>query len=220
MRAVRAPRHAEHNARAEGYFRREWKQAVERTHDMADDVPFLFPIIIGDVTDTTARVPDKFREVQWTRLRLDETPAEVAAHITRLLAGGAPLPAAREENEDDTNARGKRRKKDGGPSGCATPGRWSGWPSPCIFSPAKSCEDPARRCPTTTELCPLSPSQPFRRPKVPRRVNWPNEPRRCSTVPATRAARIWARPPRFANGPRPSIRPMRKSGRSPRGSTR
>ena len=29
------------NARAEGYFRREWKQAVERTHDMADDVPVL-----------------------------------------------------------------------------------------------------------------------------------------------------------------------------------
>jgi tetratricopeptide (TPR) repeat protein len=103
------------NARAEGYFRREWKQAVERTHDMADDVPFLFPIIIGDVTDATARVPDKFREVQWTRLRPDETPAEVAAHITRLLAGGAPLPAAREENEDDTNARRKRRKKDSRP---------------------------------------------------------------------------------------------------------
>jgi tetratricopeptide (TPR) repeat protein len=103
------------NARAEGYFRREWKQAAERTHDMADDVPFLFPIIIGDVPNATARVPDKFREVQWTRLRLDETPAEVAAHITRLLAGGAPLPAAREENEDDTKARRKRRKKDSRP---------------------------------------------------------------------------------------------------------
>jgi tetratricopeptide (TPR) repeat protein len=97
------------NARAEGYFRREWKQAVERTHDMADDVPFLFPIITGEVTEATARVPDKFREVQWTRLRLDETPAEVAAQITRLIAGGAPLPAVHGENEDNANA---RRKKD------------------------------------------------------------------------------------------------------------
>ena len=94
------------NARAEGYFRREWKQAVERTHDMADGVPFLFPIVIGDVTDAAARVPDKFREVQWTRLRLDETPAGVAARITRLLAGGAPLPAAREEND----AKARRKK--------------------------------------------------------------------------------------------------------------
>src|SRR5471032_1736852 len=28
------------NARTEGYFRREWRLAVERTHDMADDAPF------------------------------------------------------------------------------------------------------------------------------------------------------------------------------------
>lgn len=87
------------NARAEGYFRREWKQAVERTHDMADDMPFLFPIVIGDVADATARVPDKFREVQWTRLKLEETPSELAARISRLLsgnvAGGAdPGPAS------------------------------------------------------------------------------------------------------------------------------
>src|SRR5690349_11845449 len=75
------------NARAEGYFRREWKQAVERTHDMADDVPFLFPIVIGDITDATARVPDKFRDVQWTRLKLEETPGGLATRIARLLSG-------------------------------------------------------------------------------------------------------------------------------------
>src|SRR3954454_10979410 len=31
-------------ARREGYFRREWKVAVERTHDMAAGVPFLVPV--------------------------------------------------------------------------------------------------------------------------------------------------------------------------------
>src|ERR1700739_2580732 len=31
------------NARAEGYFRLEWKLAVDRSHLMADDAPFLFP---------------------------------------------------------------------------------------------------------------------------------------------------------------------------------
>ena len=77
-------------SRAEGYFRLEWKLAVDRSHLMADDAPFLFPIAVGDVNDATARVPDRFRDVQWTRLRLDETPAELAARVARLLAGEVP----------------------------------------------------------------------------------------------------------------------------------
>jgi tetratricopeptide (TPR) repeat protein len=105
------------NARAEGYFRREWKQAVERTHDMADDMPFLFPIVIGDITDATARVPDKFREVQWTRLKLEETPAELAARIARLLSGGAAAP-------EDRGQRTENRK---------TPGKSAGWQWWMIF---------------------------------------------------------------------------------------
>ncbi len=76
------------NARPEGYFRLEWKLAVDRSHLLADDHPFLFPIVIGDVHDATARVPEKFREVQWTRVRLDESPAELAARVARLLGHG------------------------------------------------------------------------------------------------------------------------------------
>src|SRR5476651_2238463 len=57
------------NARAEGYFRLEWKLAVDRSHLMADDTPFLFPVVIDDTPDASARVPDKFRALQWTRLR-------------------------------------------------------------------------------------------------------------------------------------------------------
>src|SRR5438045_3835882 len=53
------------NARAEGYFRLEWKLAVDRSHLMADDAHFLFPVVIDDTPDATARVPDKFRDVQW-----------------------------------------------------------------------------------------------------------------------------------------------------------
>ncbi|HKC16596.1 MAG TPA: toll/interleukin-1 receptor domain-containing protein, partial [Steroidobacteraceae bacterium] len=34
------------NARSEGYFRLEWKLAVERSHLMADDQPFLLPLVI------------------------------------------------------------------------------------------------------------------------------------------------------------------------------
>src|ERR1700751_6042682 len=54
-------------ARPEGYFRREWRLGVDRTQDMADDEPFLLPVVIDDTPDATARVPVKFREVQWAR---------------------------------------------------------------------------------------------------------------------------------------------------------
>ena len=47
--------------RPEGYFRREWKLAVDRTHDMADDQAFLLPVVIDETPDATARVPEKFR---------------------------------------------------------------------------------------------------------------------------------------------------------------
>jgi tetratricopeptide (TPR) repeat protein len=92
------------NARAEGYFRLEWKLAVDRSHLMADDAPFLFPIVVGDVSDATARVPDKFREVQWTRVRLDESPAELAARVARLLAGDVASAGAAIRRDDKSSA--------------------------------------------------------------------------------------------------------------------
>lgn len=87
------------NARPEGYFRLEWKLAVDRSHLMADDVPFLFPIVVGDVSDASARVPDKFRDVQWTRLRIDETPDEIAGRVSRLLSGSQPAEAGERSPE-------------------------------------------------------------------------------------------------------------------------
>jgi cytochrome c-type biogenesis protein CcmH/NrfG len=80
--------------RSEGYFRLEWKLAVDRSHLLAEDHPFLFPVVLGEVTDATGRVPEKFKEVQWTRLRLDETPQELAGRVARLL-GGDPVAADR-----------------------------------------------------------------------------------------------------------------------------
>ncbi len=74
-------------ARTEGYFRREWKLAVERTHDMADHVAFLVPVVIDDTTDREAHVPEKFREVQWTRLPGGETPDKFCARVKTLLGG-------------------------------------------------------------------------------------------------------------------------------------
>jgi len=77
------------NARAEGYFRLEWKLAVDRSHLMADDQPFFLPVILDDSLEPAARVPDKFRERQWSRLNDEETIAAFAARASKLLAGRA-----------------------------------------------------------------------------------------------------------------------------------
>src|SRR6266567_4380637 len=74
-------------ARREGYFRREWKLAVDRTHDMDEALPFLVPVVIDATSDADAFVPEKFREVQWTRLPGGETTPEFCARVKMLLAG-------------------------------------------------------------------------------------------------------------------------------------
>ena len=45
---------AHSNARHEGYFRREWRLAVERTGDMSDRVAFLVPVVIDGTRDFRA----------------------------------------------------------------------------------------------------------------------------------------------------------------------
>src|SRR5580698_9874133 len=60
---------AQTDARPEGYFRREWKLAVDRTHDMSERVAFLVPVVIDGTSDARADVPERFRAAQWSRLR-------------------------------------------------------------------------------------------------------------------------------------------------------
>jgi len=81
-------------SRSEGYFRREWKLAVERTHDMADHVAFLVPVVLDGTSDRDAHVPEKFRETQWTRLPGGATPAAFAERIRTLLTSGTTEAAA------------------------------------------------------------------------------------------------------------------------------
>jgi Tol biopolymer transport system component len=62
--------------RPEGYFRLEWKLAVDRSHLMAAQKAFLVPVVVDTIGDAQALVPDRFREVQWTYLpRGEVTPA-------------------------------------------------------------------------------------------------------------------------------------------------
>jgi TolB-like protein len=88
--------------RVEGYFRLEWKLAVDRSHLIAADQAFLLPVVIDDTRDDEERVPERFREVQWTRLPSGVTPAAFVERVRRLLSGepaqgptGTPSVAAR-----------------------------------------------------------------------------------------------------------------------------
>lgn len=93
--------------RSKGYFRLEWKLAVEQTHLMAEGLAYLAPVVIDDTAESSAVVPPEFLKVQWTRLpgalpspqfveqvkRLLEAPRKAATPIRaagKTLAGSAP----------------------------------------------------------------------------------------------------------------------------------
>jgi TolB-like protein len=74
-------------ARHEGYFRREWRLAVERTLDMADDHPFLLPVVLDETDAARARVPEKFFAVQWLKVPRGVPNAALEAACRRLVTG-------------------------------------------------------------------------------------------------------------------------------------
>lgn len=80
-------------ARPEGYFRREWRLAVERTLDMADDHTFLLPVVVDDTPEAGARVPDRFLTVQWLRVPGGRPTPALEALCRRLVSGEADAPA-------------------------------------------------------------------------------------------------------------------------------
>jgi TolB-like protein len=83
---------AQTEARLEGYFRREWRLAVERTLDMADDHPFLLPILIDDTSQSGARVPEKFFTIQWLKVPAGKPTPALEALCRRLVSGEATAP--------------------------------------------------------------------------------------------------------------------------------
>jgi hypothetical protein len=85
---------AQTEARHEGYFRREWRLAVERTLDMADDHTFLLPVAIDGTIEARARVPEKFLSVQWLRLPGGQATPALEVLCRRLVSGDAAAATA------------------------------------------------------------------------------------------------------------------------------
>jgi TolB-like protein/Flp pilus assembly protein TadD len=86
-------------ARGEGYFRREWKLAVDRTHDMGAGRAFLVPVVIDDTKEAGADVPEEFLRYQWIRLPGGAPTPQFIEQVKRLLtsprsgaAKAAPAP--------------------------------------------------------------------------------------------------------------------------------
>ena len=78
------------HARVEGYFRLEWKLAVDRSHLMAPDQTFLLPVVVDDTTQADERIPDRFRELQWARAPGGQPSPTFIERVRRLLS---PAPA-------------------------------------------------------------------------------------------------------------------------------
>jgi TolB-like protein/lipoprotein NlpI len=95
--------------RLESYFRREWKLAVDRTHDMADGKPFLLPVVIDDTKEQEAEVPEAFRAVQWTRLPDGQTPPAFTERVLRLLSPQHSRPTVAPASRVMTPSRGSVR---------------------------------------------------------------------------------------------------------------
>ena len=72
--------------RDEGYFRLEWKLAVDRSHLISANRAFLLPVVIDDTPDDDEQVPDRFRDVHWTRLPAGESCASLVDRVQRLLS--------------------------------------------------------------------------------------------------------------------------------------
>jgi TolB-like protein/Flp pilus assembly protein TadD len=78
--------------RLEGYFRLEWKLAVDRSHRMAAERSFVVPVVVDSTRERDALVPESFRDVQWTHLPGGQTSPAFVARVAALL--GAPAPVA------------------------------------------------------------------------------------------------------------------------------
>ena len=103
---------AQTEARPEGYFRREWRLAVERTLDMADDHTFLLPVVIDDTTQTGARVPERFLSVHWLRVPGGRPTPALEALCRRLVCGQPVIEPSKKTPNQPAATRSQARARE------------------------------------------------------------------------------------------------------------
>lgn len=68
--------------RLEGYFRREWSYAIDRTRNMADEALFILPVSVDSTNAAEALVPDKFKSLHFTQLPGGRVTPEFARRLS------------------------------------------------------------------------------------------------------------------------------------------
>src|SRR5258708_6202221 len=123
--------------RNKGYFRLEWKLAVEQTHLMAEGMVFLAPVVVDDTPESGAVVPPEFMKVQWTRLPGALPTPQFVGQVKKLLEGkaleaGRPCPAMEAGRPPGSVALAKEARPAQRDEGVASPKKQSpgipGWP--------------------------------------------------------------------------------------------
>ena len=94
--------------RSKGYFRLEWKLAVDQTHLLAAGVPFIAPVVIDDTTESAAVVPPEFMRVQWTHLPGALPTPQFVGQVKRLLEDKVAPVSDRRSAETKTPDAGHR----------------------------------------------------------------------------------------------------------------
>jgi hypothetical protein len=72
--------------RLEGYFRREWSYAIDRSRNIAEGALFVVPVCVDDTDVVHAHVPDKFKALHITRLPHGEVTTELTRHLQDFLS--------------------------------------------------------------------------------------------------------------------------------------
>jgi TolB-like protein/Tfp pilus assembly protein PilF len=78
--------------RREGYFRLEWNLALDRSRLISTTQAFFVPVVIDDTREDDEEVPERIRDIHWTRLPGGETPSTFVERVQRLSAGEASTP--------------------------------------------------------------------------------------------------------------------------------
>lgn len=97
-------------------LRSELQKGFVQLASRAPDQPFLMPVVIDATRQNDTRIPDRFRELQWTRLPGGETPSAFVERIRRLLVPQAtPASAAKTSESPGPNTVQTARRLDAGP---------------------------------------------------------------------------------------------------------
>jgi len=73
-------------ARGEGFFRREWRYALDRDFDIDPGRPFIVPVTI-DPAMSYSTLPDRFQEVNITDLPGGYPSEEFVSRLKQIMAG-------------------------------------------------------------------------------------------------------------------------------------